>query len=135
MIELYVYSTMMSPGNQSVFQLLKEVTFGSVLSLFCSFFLRQLCSPLFGFFWFAPGFVEAHQLTQRFNGAEVFRAELGCAAVEGVQEQSLGVLVAALAFALHTLASGIGSPSAKAPASNQSISSSRRVHQDSLPCQ
>jgi hypothetical protein len=26
MIELYVYSTMMSPGNQGVFQLLKEVT-------------------------------------------------------------------------------------------------------------
>jgi hypothetical protein len=27
MIELYVYSTIMSPGNQGVFQLLKEVVF------------------------------------------------------------------------------------------------------------
>jgi hypothetical protein len=27
MIELYVYSTIMSPGNQGVFQLLKEVIF------------------------------------------------------------------------------------------------------------
>jgi len=35
MIELYVYSTIMSPGNQGVFQLLKEVIFRIILA-FCS---------------------------------------------------------------------------------------------------
>jgi len=34
MIELYVYSTTMSPGNQGVFQLLKEVTFRRILKHF-----------------------------------------------------------------------------------------------------
>jgi hypothetical protein len=28
------------------------------MSLFYSFYLREFCSPLFGFFWFVPGFVE-----------------------------------------------------------------------------
>jgi len=32
MIELYVYSTKMSPGNQGVFQPLKEVTFRRILA-------------------------------------------------------------------------------------------------------
>jgi len=36
MIELYVYSTIMSPGNQGVFQLLKDVTFRGILILFKS---------------------------------------------------------------------------------------------------
>jgi len=35
MIELYVYSTKMSPENQGVFQLLKEVNFRRILA-FCS---------------------------------------------------------------------------------------------------
>jgi hypothetical protein len=43
MIELYVYSTIMSPGNQGVFQLLKEVTFRRILAS-CS--LRK-----WGYFW------------------------------------------------------------------------------------
>ncbi len=34
MIELYVYSTTMSPGNQGVFQLLKEVTSRRILTFF-----------------------------------------------------------------------------------------------------
>ena len=54
MIELYVYSTMMSLENQGVFRLLKEVTL-SVLSIFCIFSLCQFCLPLIGFFWFVPG--------------------------------------------------------------------------------
>ncbi len=36
MIELYVYSTKMSPGNQGVFQLLKEVTFRRILTFYSS---------------------------------------------------------------------------------------------------
>jgi hypothetical protein len=32
--------------------------FGGGLSLFNSFYLRQLCPPLLGLFWLAPGFVE-----------------------------------------------------------------------------
>ncbi len=34
MIELYVYSTKMSPENRDVFQLLKEVTFRRILAFF-----------------------------------------------------------------------------------------------------
>jgi len=36
MKELYVYSTKMSPGNQGVFQLLKEVTFRGILAFYSS---------------------------------------------------------------------------------------------------
>jgi len=36
MTELYVYSTMMSPENQGVFQLLKEVTFRRILAFYNS---------------------------------------------------------------------------------------------------
>jgi len=32
----YIYSTMMSPGNQGVFQLLKEVTFRRILAFYDS---------------------------------------------------------------------------------------------------
>ncbi len=32
--------------------------FSGDILLFQSLWLRQFCSPLFGFFWFVPGFVE-----------------------------------------------------------------------------
>jgi len=63
----------MSPGNQGVFQLLKEVTsrriltfynyrkrrcFSGDLSLFCGLCLWQFCSPLFGFFWLLHSFIK-----------------------------------------------------------------------------
>ena len=39
----------------------KTGDFGSVMSLYLSFCLRQLCSPFFSFFWFVPGFVEVER--------------------------------------------------------------------------
>jgi len=36
MIELYVYSTKISPENQDVFQLLKEITFRKILAFYSS---------------------------------------------------------------------------------------------------
>jgi hypothetical protein len=36
MKELYVYSTIMSPENQGVFQLIKEVTFRRILAFYNS---------------------------------------------------------------------------------------------------
>ena len=70
----------MSPGNQGVFQLLKEMAFrrilvfynsrkwshfGGAMSLFWSFRLRQLFSPLLGLFRLAPGFVKFDHVVPR----------------------------------------------------------------------
>jgi hypothetical protein len=57
---------------------------------------REPRSPLGGLVGFGPGFVEGHELLQRIDGVGVFGAELGLAAVEGIEEQPLGVLVAGL---------------------------------------
>jgi hypothetical protein len=44
--------------------------FGDI-SLFCRFCLRQLYLPLFGFFWFVPGFVEVDQVPPRLYRVRV----------------------------------------------------------------
>jgi hypothetical protein len=43
----------------------------SEILLFSHFCLRQFFSPLFGFFWFIPGFVEFDQVLLRFQRAVV----------------------------------------------------------------
>lgn len=48
----------------------------SVVLLFFGFRLRQLGTPLRGFFRFVPGFVDVHQLIQRVNGVSVLGAEI-----------------------------------------------------------
>ena len=64
MIELYVYSTIMSPENCDVFSAPEKGDFASLMSLFPNFCLRQFCSPLFGLFWLAPGFVEVDEVVK-----------------------------------------------------------------------
>jgi hypothetical protein len=50
MIELYVYSTIMSPENRGVFQLLKEVTFRGILA----FLQLAKMGPFWGRFTHGP---------------------------------------------------------------------------------
>ena len=47
-----------SPCNLGVFLLLKESDFNFVFSFLTIFHLCQFFSPLIGFFWLVPGFVE-----------------------------------------------------------------------------
>jgi len=57
------------------------------MSLYHSFCLWQFCSPLFGFFWLVPGFVESDQVLQRLLCVWVIVAEFETAAFDGFEQK------------------------------------------------
>jgi len=59
--------TRLSPCLSDPFSTPEKVDFEYVLSLFKIFFLCQFCSPLVGFFWLVPGFVEGDYIVKRLQ--------------------------------------------------------------------
>jgi hypothetical protein len=57
--------------------------FASLMSLFHTLCVRQFCSPLGGFFWFVPGFVEGDQVVPGFQCVWVSVTEFQTPAFDG----------------------------------------------------
>jgi hypothetical protein len=60
---------------------------GGDISLFKIFFLCHFGSPLFGFFWFVPGFVEGDEIVYRFYSMWVSVTESEAAAFESFEKR------------------------------------------------
>ena len=59
----------------STLESIKIITVCSNITVYISFFkiydLCQFCSPVFGFFWFVPSFVEFDYVVNRFQSLRV----------------------------------------------------------------